>query len=437
MKVILYKPAYTSRLQYICDFIFRELMDTAFSITNNVEEFKNSDAIKINYSKTIINEADLYICPVDLLFEQHITPQAIECFEVNNNTAFFKTPGDGFPFDIFAASFYLLSRYEEYLPHEKDMYGRYAHENAIAFKEGFLHLPLINIWVKGLVLALKEKVPTFSVPLKDITFIPTYDIDIAYSYKHKSLVRNVGGFLKSPSFTRLKVLLGLGKDPFDVYDELIALHEKFNLAPVYFFLVAAQNSLYDKNILPASKAMWRLVKKHAKRYTVGIHPSWQSSNVKNLLMKEKEQLQRMSESTITASRQHYIQFNLPEGYRRLMAAGLTDDHSMGYGSINGFRASVASSFFWYDLERDEVTNLRVHPFCYMEANSFYEQKLTAREAFKELMQYHYACKETGSTLITIWHNHLLGRDKLYEGWGEMYRQFLEVCCTKKSEKPFG
>ena len=84
---------------------------------------------------------------MSLLFENKITEQSIECFEVNGNKAFFKTEGD-FPFDIFAASFYLFSRYEEYLPHQKDMYGRYAHENSLAFKESFLDQPLINIWLQ-------------------------------------------------------------------------------------------------------------------------------------------------------------------------------------------------------------------------------------------------------------------------------------------------
>ena len=167
-----------------------------------------------------------------------------------------------------------------------------------------------------------------------------------------------------------------------------------------------------------------MVKRHAKKYSIGIHPSWQSGDNTGLLKKEKEQLEVMAERAITDSRQHYIRFNLPEGYRRLLEAGITDDYTMGYGSINGFRASVASSFYWYDLEKDEETTLRIHPFCYMEANSYYEQKISATDAFVELMEYYKICKEVDGTLITIWHNHMLGSDKLYEGWSEVYEKFL-------------
>jgi hypothetical protein len=405
-----------------------------FGITSKSEEFKCHDSIKINYSVGRIDENEFHISPVNLLFEEDIQPQNIYCFAINKTKAFFKTQSADFPFDIFAASFYLLSRYEEYLPHQKDMYGRYAHENSLAFNEGFLNMPLINIWVKDFVLVIQNKFPEFTSRWlsghhpraigSPFTIIPTYDIDIAYCYKHKGFARSIGGFLKSPSLERISVLCGLKKDPFDIYDCLNALHEKFACKPIYFFLVAAQNSRYDKNILPGNKAMWQLVNDHARKYTIGLHPSWQSGDEKSLLKKEKEQLELMSEKNITSSRQHYIRFNLPGGYRNLLEAGFTDDYSMGYGSINGFRASVASSFNWFDLEKNEGTGLRIHPFCYMEANSYYEQKLNVDKAFEELMHYFTICKEVNGTLITIWHNHMLGTDKLFKGWGEMYEKFL-------------
>ena len=426
MKVLLHTQNYSPRLQYICAFIFKEVMGIECNVTCDLEEFKSCGGVKINYSNSPVCENEFYILPVDLLFEKNIVPQPIECFELNNNKAFFKIDYADFSFDIFAASFYLLSRYEEYLPHRKDMYGRYAHENSLAFKEGFLQLPLINIWANSFVAALQNKFPSFIFIQRPFRFIPTYDIDIAFSYKHKGLLRNAGGFLKSPSLERIMVVCGWCKDPFDTYEWMDTLHKKFQLNPVYFFLVAAQNGGYDKNILPANKAIWQLVKKHAEKYSIGIHPSWQSGDDISLLKKEIVQLKTMSQQEITRCRQHYIRFNLPEGYRRLLKEGITDDYSMGYGSINGFRASAASAFYWFDLEKNEISSLRVHPFCFMEANAYYEQKLTVTEAYEELMQYYWACKNVDGTLITIWHNQMLGPDKLYDGWAAMYENFLKA-----------
>jgi hypothetical protein len=399
-------------------------MHVDFSIANDKEEFKNFNGIKINYSNEVINNEHFTIGNIGLLFENGIAQQKIDCFETNGYKAFFKTENSDFPFDIFSSTFYLLSRYEEYLPHTKDEYGRYAHTNSLAFKENFLSLPLINIWVKDFAAQIKNKFSLFTFHFSPFTFIPTYDIDIAFSYKHKGLLRNIGGFLKKPSLNRVKVLLGLQKDPFETYTYLDKLHERYNLKSHYFFLIAEKNGAYDKNILPNKRAIQKLIKQHVQKYDIGLHPSWQSGDNFLLLKKEKKQLENIIGLPVKNSRQHYIRFNLPKGYRRLIDAGITDDYSMGYGSINGFRASVASPFYWYDVENEIQTDLKIHPFCFMEANSFYEQKLTAEQAYSEMMHYYSTCKNVGGQMITVWHNNIFGTDSEFKGWKEKYEQFI-------------
>jgi hypothetical protein len=422
--VLIYTHTTSPRLQYICNFIFTELLGNQFTITIDSEEFANYKGVKINYSNQQFEFTTFTIQPHTLLFETGIKEQVADCFATNGCKAFFKTAGSDFSFDVFAASFYLLSRYEEYLPHTKDIYGRYAHENSLAFKEGFLDVPVVNIWIKDFALVLKTKYSIFKAQYPTFRFVPTYDIDIAFSYKHKGLLRNIGGFLKSPGLERLKVIMGLQKDPFDSYAWLNQLHQKNNLPATYFFLIAEKNAQYDKNILPHKNVMWQLVKQHVKKYSVGIHPSWQSGDQPALLKKEKAYLEAMGETKITTSRQHYIRFNLPEGYQKLIEAGITDDYSMGYGSINGFRASVATDFFWYDLQQEQQTGLRLHPFCFMDANSFYEQQLTAEQAYEEMLHYYHACKAVDGKLITIWHNNFLGTAAEFKGWREVYEKFI-------------
>ena len=255
MQLLLYAPAISPRLQYICNFIFEELIGVSFSVTTVVDDFIAFNGVKMNYSDKAVTPDCFLIGRHNLLFENDIRQTDVDCFMADNYKAFFKTDKADFPFDIFVASFYLLSRYEEYLPHEKDMYGRYAHENSLAFREGFLHLPLINIWVKHLLELLQKKFPALGCPQNASTFsfLPTYDIDMAFSYKHKGWVRNAGGFFKSPSLKRIMVLLGLHKDPFDAFGWLDNLHNDYQHRPIYFFLMAERNGIYDKNILPRQK----------------------------------------------------------------------------------------------------------------------------------------------------------------------------------------
>jgi hypothetical protein len=438
MIMLFYATSISPRLQYIISFIGKELQAEPIQITSSTDEFANYDGARINYTDSRINDREMWVKPHSLLFEKDIKEQRVECFEVIGNKAFFKTEGD-FPFDILAASFYLLSRYEEYLPHTKDMYGRYAYENSLAYKEKFLHLPLVNIWLKGFIEVLKQKFsefkfqnPRLPIPGSQLIFLPTYDIDIAWSYKHKGWRRNMGGLFRSLFKgewslinERIKVLRGKQKDPFDSFGWLNKLHEQYKLKPYYFFLIPEKRGRYDKNIPPSCKAMQHLIQDHVIRYPVGVHPSWKSGDSGLLLKEEIETLSKFNGTRIVSSRQHYIRFNLPDGYRRLTDNGIKFDFSMGYGSINGFRASIASPFYWYDLEKEIQTDLMLFPFCYMEANSFYEQKFSAGQALEEMRHYYSVVKSVNGYFIMIWHNSFLGTDKLYAGWREVYEQFIK------------
>ena len=429
--MIIFANTITPRLEYISDFIAKEITGEVFQITTDIDIFTQNKDSKINYSDERISEEEFWLQPHGLLFEKEIKPQTVECFINNGNKCFFKTSGD-LPFDIFAAAFYLLTRYEEYLPHQRDMYGRYAHENSLAFKENFLHLPLINLWLEEFRKSLQKKFPDLEFQTSNFKLLPTYDVDEAYSYKLKGKWRTTGGIIKSifkgeweKINERKKVLTGRMEDPYDAYEWMNKLHLQYNLKPRYFFLVPDKKGKYDKNILPKEKALQHLIKEHADKYAIGIHPSWKSGDNPALIKKEIEILEKISDKKIIASRQHYIRFTLPQTFRYLIDTGIKEDFSMGYGSINGFRTSVALPFYWYDLEKEKTTDLLLYPFCFMDANSFYEQKFSSHQAFEEIMQYYDIVKSVNGLMITIWHNTFLGTGKLFEGWKEVYEQFIK------------
>jgi hypothetical protein len=98
---------------------------------------------------------------------------------------------------------------------------------------------------------------------------------------------------------------------------------------------------------------------------------------------------------------------------------------MGYGSINGFRASVCSPFYWYDLEKEKATSLMIYPFCFMDANSLFEQKQTPQQTYKELIQYYERVKGCKGVFIPIWHNFILGTDPSYAGWRDLFELFMK------------
>lgn len=429
--MLLFAENITPRLRYITGFIGEALTGQPISLTSDFQAYEQATGPRINYSTRISSANDLQVQPAGLLFEEGIQPQTISCGSSNGYPVFFETGGD-FPFDIFAASFYLLSRYEEYLPYTKDLYGRYPHTVSLAFQNGFLDKPLVNYWLQDLKKTLKGMFPDFTFRESTFRFLPTYDIDEAFAFRYKGWLRNAGGCLSdlfrgnfAQCRKRLQVLNGKQADPYDAFDTMDRLHEQFGLSPLYFFLLAAKRGQVDKNTDPSGQPMQQLVRRIATVYQTGIHPSWQSGDEEPMLISEKKQLQSITGKPVMISRQHFLRFTLPEGYRRLLAAGINEDHSMGYGMVNGFRASVANPFYWYDLEEESSTALLIYPFCYMDANSFYELKHTPAQALEEMRNYYREVKKVNGLLITLWHNTFLGSDPRFAGWKEVYATFLQ------------
>jgi hypothetical protein len=419
------------RLNYMLDLISSEIFNEPFTLETDRNSFNAHSGPKLNYSAERISDQEFFIRPHVLLSESGIHDQEINVFSFNNRPAFFQTEGDC-AFDIFSAAFYLVSRYEEYLSFSPDSFGRFPHLSSLAFKENFLDIPLINYWLEDFKIALRRKYPELILRNKDFKFIPSYDIDIAYSYKYKGLKRNLGGFFKSLAegqwsylLDRWDVLFNKKKDPFDSYEWLDSLHLYCRTRAYYFFLISKNPHGFDKNISPERPAMKSLIAYHARGYTVGIHPSWQSGDEQAVLMEEVDELAAIMGKPVKYSRQHYIRMNLPQTYRRLIDTGIDKDFSMGYGSANGFRASIASSFYWYDLKAEKKTSLLLFPFCFMDANAFYEDHLEPQAAFAQLMHYYRRIKEVNGLMVTIWHNNFFGADPMFAGWKEVYEVFLK------------
>lgn len=420
----IYSKSISPRLSYVTEFIFKFVLDTQYEIVTQDSESLDSDLL-LNYSDETI-KADLNIKPISLLFENDIKSVEIEIKKWNGLPSFFHSSEELVPFDLFAATFYLISRYEEYLPYTADEFKRFPHTKSLAFQEGFLHTPLVDKWLHTFKKILVSLNPNLKFQVKPFSFIPTYDIDIAYSYHGKGLKRNAGGLFRdllkgkiSHVTERLMVLLKQHKDPFDAYDYLDKLHHDYSLEPIYFILLGDGKDL-DKNIKPSSSIMQNLISLLSSKYSIGLHPSFKSNESLNRLRNEIEML-----NYPILSRQHYIRFNLPDTFRNLIDVGIKHEYSMGYGSINGFRASTSYAYLWFDVIENKKHHLWVHPFCYMECNSRFEQKQTPNESLNEMLHYLNEVKAVNGNFISIWHNFSLGTDADWKPWKEIYTPFIK------------
>jgi hypothetical protein len=431
IQLLVYSHKSTPRLQYIFNLLLNEIIGLDFKITNDKNEYANSNLPKLTYCEHAFGD-EFFVYATRLLFEKGIEDQEVNVFDWKNMPVFFGThPKYDFPFDPFAASFYLVSRYEEYLPHIKDEHLRFSPQQSLAYQKSFLNKPLINIWCQELKHQLKLKFPSLHFKERHYKFISTFDIDSAYAYQEKGITRQFGAFASGilklefdKIFDRLKVLFGTQKDPYDTYDWQLDLKEKYHIKQVYFFLLGNYGE-FDKNIsVEGSLKFQSLIKSIADNADVGIHPSYASNGNKNQVQKEIKRLSKVIKREITKSRQHFLKVTFPDTYRTLIDMDIQEDYSLGYASETGFRASICTPFFFYDLDLDTTTQLKLIPFMLMDGTLKDYLQLSPEESIVRAKKLIDEVRNVNGTFVSLWHNHTVNDKDQWKGWRHVYEEIV-------------
>jgi hypothetical protein len=402
-----------------------------YQFTSDKDEFLRYQGPKINYSEKAFSK-EIYFKSTELLFEKEIETTDVIVTEHEGIPGLFPVYDEksSIPFDPFASVFYMLSRYEEYLPYRKDEHGRFHAHESLAYKHKFLRKPVVNIWAYLIRRILKKRYPELQFRRRSFSFIPTYDIDIALSYLGKGLLRNIAGYgkdLKDLAFKRIvertRVLLTGKRDPYDAYAYLINLHKRYQLKP-YFFILFGRYGRFDKNLATSNRKFTNLVKHLADYGEIGIHPSYYSNQKPQQLKEEIQKLSKVINKEITASRQHYLKLELPFTYQNLIKNEITDDFTMGFASEIGFRAGICEPYYFYDLDTEHETPLRIHPFAVMEGTLKDYMKIKPHEAMQFVKPLIDNVKAVDGQFITLWHNQSLN-DQISEGhWREPYEEII-------------
>jgi hypothetical protein len=422
----------TNRLRYTMQLILTRLLGLSYKFTGDVSVFDQYDGPKFAYGVTA-DEKSLFFASNGLLSESKISAKDLKHSMYKNEICLFSVTNSSsaLPFDPFAATFYLVSRYEEYLPHIRDNHNRFLASGSDAFQHGYLQKPLANIWSLQIKDILHGWFPglVFSTPVYN--FISTIDVDAAYAYKNKGLTRELGGIYKALQNRdydevkqRIRVLLHLEQDPFDTFELQMQLQKKHNYQAIYFILLADYGP-NDKNIPHNNRYFKNLIRYLSDYAEIGIHPSYASSLEPSLMVMETARLAKILKLEIEHSRQHFLKLTLPETYRNLINNDITHDYTMGYAEVAGFRASICTPFPFFDLDQDLPTNLILHPFAVMDGTLNNYMKQTPEQASEIIHNLITETRKVGGTFIPLWHNSSLNDQGEWKGWLDVYIKMAE------------
>ena len=406
-----------------------------FKFSEDVEEFKAYEGNKFSYGKKPIGD-ELFFESVGLLEARGIAEQQISLSEYQGVPTFFQVSTGALPYDPFSASFFMLSRYEEYLPHLRDQYDRFTVHESLAKKHNFLHLAVVDRWLLQVKELLQQHFPALNFGKRKYHYLPTLDIDNAYAFKQKGLIRQVGSLgrnLIKLDFQQLKtqveVLLGKRKDPFDTFNYQLNIQKKYHFKPTYFFLLA-DYGLNDKNLSHENRHFQSLIKSIADYAEVGIHPSYGSNVKKEKVSREIKRLERIVKRDIHKSRQHFLKLSLPETYRTLMEADIHEDYTMGFAGDLGFRAGTCTPYPFYDLDEELECKLTIYPFQVMEATLKYYLKVEVEEALALIKPLIDEVRLLNGTFVSLWHNESLSDEDEWKGWRKVYEGMVEYAEEK-------
>jgi Family of unknown function (DUF7033) len=439
--ILIYLKTETNRSKYAFEQIFKNDFGIPYQVTTEITVFESYQGAKINYSEKRISD-EFFIKASGLLLQSSLQSIEIPFGEIDTLKVLFPdTTGSDTGFDVFGAVFYMISRYEEYLPFEPDLYGRFDVKNSIAFKQDFLEAPLVDQWINYLKNCLQKKYSFLKFKTCQFRAIITYDIDVAFKFRGRGIIRSVwagiSDILKLDYKTfreRAKTIFFEEKDPWDTYDYLKNCIHECQCQAIFFFLLGNRSG-NDRNLSFRNKAMNHLVREITSFSEIGIHPSFKSALHPELIQSEKKRLEKLSQLKIIKSRQHFLKFDFPDTFRALLKTGIEEDYSMGFPYHPGFRAGTSRPFYFYDLLSEKATPLKIFPVTFMEGNFMTNNgSMDPDQAKIRMLRLLDEVKKVNGTFICIWHNHTVSNTCEYKDWRMVHDEIIKTLSAANKEQ---
>jgi len=320
--------------------------------------------------------------------------------------------------DIIAASFFMLSRYEEILkPDSRDQHGRFCAKDSIIFQQGYGNRPLVDEY--GILFRKWLREVGVNIPHEEKGFSKiylTHDVDIPFRFESfymvcKQVIKNILHYNYSSS--PLKKYFNVQYDEYFTFDKIVkydrTLQESLQyifVESVYFLITAGSSfnrKYYNFNSQKIKYLINFLKTSNAK---LGLHVSYEGGVNPEKIKYEVDQIKKKLGLITLISRHHFLQWREPEDIIFMEKAGITEDFTLSYADSAGFRVGTCHPYRFINPRTKELTNVVIHPLEIMECtlnrpnymNLDYENALNM---CKEIISQIY--KHNGE-LVLLWHN---------------------------------
>lgn len=318
--------------------------------------------------------------------------------------------------DLIASTYFLITRYEEMIRRNvRDEHGRFPGRESLPYRGCFIDRPIIDQYRVLLRKKIQQAYPRIpDIPTKLSNIYLTHDIDSPTLYRSwKGVVRSV---LDGRSlWCSIKGKFGHPeKDPYYTFPSIFRLDAQLQAAvgdtrchSLLFFRAGGKSKQDKPRYNLCSRDMQTLIREALENKAhIGLHSSYEAGRKPSLIGKEKAKLEKASGKTIRYNRHHYLSCREPEDMDLLEASGITDDFTMGYADVAGFRLGTSHPVRWINPITRRLSPLVLHPLpimdCTLEDNKY--MGLGHEEARIYSLQLIERISDVGGELVLLWHN---------------------------------
>ncbi|WP_316844844.1 DUF7033 domain-containing protein [Pedobacter psychrodurus] len=417
MHLIIFSNILTPRIKYIFNFILKDILKAEVEFTGNSQYFLQSEHIRISYGDEPLGD-ELFFKATALLFANKLEEIKLKTVSFGEYQVPFPVERSALPFDVFAASFFMISRYEEYL-HQQKTEEEFKPSKSYQYKWRILDKPIVDEWALIIKSVIKKKHPDFKFHEKKFQHQPTVHFNIVPNlpegffsrtkFIFSAVFRKENNYLSS-QFDRLT---GIGINNEQVLNQVSQLFASKKSRPLYFV---------DFPDVPMDYIRVNGVAKTLNDQSVGLlrpcaNNKEKMTGIKDGLIK----LKKCYPNAIPLTSQQLETLKFPICYLNILNSGITSDYSMGYDNVPGFRAGTCTPFNWYDLQLEKVTPLVVNSYC---LTDYILQFLTREAATKILHQYINAVKVVNGTFYSSWNLKSLSDYPKYKKLRSLFGEML-------------
>ncbi len=318
--------------------------------------------------------------------------------------------------DIIASTYFLITRYEEIIQRNiRDEHGRFPGKMSLPYRAGFLHRPIVDEYR----LLLRKWLQQYGLRLpevkKEIQHIwLTHDLDAPTLYRTwKGLIRSIRD--KRGLISSIQGRYGpVENDPYYtfpwIFEQNNLLREQTGkeICQAILFIRSGGKCKQDKpHYSLHSKDISQLIESVLSNdMKIGLHSSYQAGKSPSLIKKEKTILEENTGKSIRLNRHHFLSSREPEDMTHLEAAGITDDFTMGYADVAGFRLGTSYPVRWINPVTRRLSSILQHPLTIMDCSL--EEKKYMGLSYEEAQAYSLnlieQVKNVGGELTLLWHN---------------------------------